>query len=414
MTFQSDFLVSIVVILIVSRLLGEAAQRLGQPPVLGQLVAGILLGPSLLGAIAPHVEQAIFSTDPAQKASLQTFAEFGVLLLLFLTGMETDRPLIQRIGWPVLSIPLGGVAVPFLCGLGLGLMLPSALVPNEEHRLATALFLGVALSISSIKIVAGVVRDMNFERRDLGQILVASSIVEDSLGWIIIAAILGIVRKGAVDVGRIAWTIGGLVLFLTITLAFGRALVASAIRMVNDAFLGESMALTFTLLIMGALALFTQAIGVQTMLGALVAGVLVGESPILSKAIGSQIRAMVAALFAPIFFALAGLSADLTTLLSREVLIATLALVLVASLGKFMGAFLGGALARLTLARVACSRPRHERARIDRGDRGERRPVERRAVVETLLDDRHDGGADDLRHSARPALGFGPHADETG
>lgn len=350
MTFQSGFLVSIVVILLAARLLGEAAQRLGQPPVLGQLIAGILLGPSLLGAISPQLEHTLFPPDPAARAALQAFGEFGILLLLVLTGMESDLRLMQRLGWPALSIPLAGVAVPFLCGAALGLALPSTLVPDESHRLATALFLGVALSISSIKIVASVVRDMNFERRDLGQIIVASSIVEDSLGWIIIAAILGVVRKGAVDIGRIGWTVAGLALFLIGSLTLGRRLVASAIRIVNDLFLGEYMALTLVLVIMGATAVVTQALGVQTVLGALIAGVLVGESPILAKAISTQLRAMVAALFAPAFFALAGLNADLTPLLSPTILAMTAALVLVASVGKFLGAFLGGALARLSTA----------------------------------------------------------------
>ncbi len=90
MTFQSGFLLSIMVILLSARLLGEAAQRLGQPPVLGQLFAGILLGPSVLGALSPHVEQVLFPPDPMQRAALQAFAEFGILLLLVLTGMEAN------------------------------------------------------------------------------------------------------------------------------------------------------------------------------------------------------------------------------------------------------------------------------------------------------------------------------------
>jgi Kef-type K+ transport system membrane component KefB/nucleotide-binding universal stress UspA family protein len=350
MTFQPGFLVSIAVILLAARLLGEAAQRLGQPPVLGQLIAGILLGPSLLGSVAPGLEETLFPPDPAQKAALHAFAEFGILLLLVLTGMETDLRVLRRIGWPAFSIPLSGVAIPFAFGVALGLALPSSLVPSEGRRVATALFLGVALSISSIKIVASVVRDIDFERRDLGQILIASSIVEDSIGWLIVAAILGIVRKGAVDVARLAWTVAGLALFLAASLTLGRRLVGAAIRLVNDAFLGEFMTLTLILLVMAAMALFTQALGVQTVLGALVAGVLVGESPILTKAIAAQLRAMVAALFAPVFFAVAGLNADLTALMSREVLVMTAALVLVASLGKLAGAFLGGAVARLSIA----------------------------------------------------------------
>jgi Kef-type K+ transport system membrane component KefB/nucleotide-binding universal stress UspA family protein len=348
MTFQPGFLVSIVVILLGARLLGEAAQRLGQPPVFGQLVAGILLGPSLLGAVSPQLEQALFPPDPSQKAALHAFAEFGVLLLLVLTGMESSLRLMERLGRPALSVPLAGVAVPFLCGAAFALALPSALIPDESRRLATALFLGVALSISSVKIVASVLRDMNFERRDLGQILVASSTVEDSLGWIMIAAILGIVRKGAVDIGRIGWTVGGLALFLAASLTLGRRLVVNAVRIVNDLFLGEYMTLTLILVVMGVTALITQALGVQTVLGALIAGVLIGESPILTKAISAQLRAMVAALFAPVFFALAGLSVDLTALMSPDILAMTAALVLIASLGKFLGAFVGGALGRLS------------------------------------------------------------------
>jgi Kef-type K+ transport system membrane component KefB/nucleotide-binding universal stress UspA family protein len=348
--FQPGFLTSIVVILLVSRLFGEGAQRLGQPAVIGQLVAGLLLGPSCLGTIWPHAQRLMFPPDPAQKAMLQAFAEYGILLLLALTGMETDRRLLRKIGRPAISVSLTGIAVPFLCGATLGFVLPQSLLPSAGRRLTTALFLGVALSISSIKIVAAVMREANFERRDLGQILIASSILEDSLGWIIIAVILGVAGRGAIEFDRLAWTVAGVGLFLAASLTVGRRIVASAIRIVNDAFVGEFMVLTLILLIVGAMALVTQAIGVQTVLGAFVAGVLVGESPILTRAIATQLRSMVAGLFAPLFFALAGLNADLTVLKSPEVLALTLALIAVACFGKFLGAFGGGALGRLSNA----------------------------------------------------------------
>jgi uracil-DNA glycosylase family protein len=350
MHFEPGFLASIIVILLTARLFGEAAQRLGQPAVMGQLIAGIVLGPSFFGLFLPHAEQALFSANPAQKAVLQGFAEFGVLLLLMLTGMEVDLSLLRRIGWASLSISLTGIAVPFACGAALGLLAPSSLIPNAGQRLATALFLGVSLSISSIKIVAMVVRDMNFARRDLGQIIIASSIIEDSLGWIIISIILGIAGAGAVEIGRLTGTIVGVALFVVVSLTIGRRLVADAIRLVNDAFAGEFMVLTLILAIMGAMALITQAIGVQTVLGTFVAGVLIGESPILTKQIAEQLRSMIAALFAPIFFALAGLNSDLTFLKSPEALALAVSLVVVASVGKFAGAFLGGAIGRLSRA----------------------------------------------------------------
>ena len=149
MTFQPGFLVSIVVILLAARLLGEAVQRLGQPPVLGQLVAGICSDPPLLGAVSPHLEQTLFPPDPADKAALHAFAEFGILLLLVLTGMESNLRLMQRLGWPALSVPLAGVAGSVPLWRCAGPDAASKLIPDERHRLATALFLGVALSISS-------------------------------------------------------------------------------------------------------------------------------------------------------------------------------------------------------------------------------------------------------------------------
>jgi Kef-type K+ transport system membrane component KefB len=347
---EAAFLAPMVIILLASRLLGEAAQRLGQPAVIGQLIAGILLGPSFFGLVWPAAQHAVFDADPSQRAMLQAFAEFGILLLLALTGMEVNVGLLRRIGSPALSVSLAGIAAPFLCGVALGFAAPASLIPNPDQRLAAALFLGVALSISSIKIVAAVVRELNFARREIGQLIVASSIIEDSIAWIIIAVIVGIVGSGRVDLGRLAQTLGGVTLFLAASLTIGRRLVADAIRIVNDAFTGEYVVLTLILVIIGAMALVTHALGLQTVLGAFVAGVLIGESPILTEQIAGQLRGMTASLFAPIFFALAGINSDLTVLKYPTVLGLTAALVIVASLGKFAGAFIGGAIGRLSRA----------------------------------------------------------------
>jgi Kef-type K+ transport system membrane component KefB/nucleotide-binding universal stress UspA family protein len=345
---EERFLAAIVAILIVSRLLGEAMQRLGQPAVIGHLIAGILLGPSFFGLIWPEAQHALIPTDPAQKAMLNGLAQFGVLLLLLLTGMDTDVALIRRIGRPAIAISVTGIAVPFVCGVVIALLLPETLLPHPEQRFVTALFLGVAMSISSIKIVAMVVHEMNFMRRDLGQIIVASSIIEDSIGWIIIAIVFGVSGAGSVQIGSLVASVLGVAVFLALSMTIGRWLVAFTIRFVNDNFISELPVITLILIIMGLMALATAGLGVQTVLGAFVAGLLVGESPILTKQINNQLRGMITSFFAPIFFALAGLSADLTTLKSPTLAIATLALILAASIGKFAGAFVGGAIGRLS------------------------------------------------------------------
>src|SRR5439155_16300405 len=162
------FLVQLITLMVVGRLLGEGMSRIGQPSVMGMLLGGIVLGPSVLGALLPDLQHAIFPRTPEQKAMLDGISQFGILLLLLLTGMETDLKLVRTVGKAALSISVTGVAVPFVCGFALGQLLPDSLIPDSDRRLLTSLFLGTALSISSIKIVAAIVREMGFTRRNLG------------------------------------------------------------------------------------------------------------------------------------------------------------------------------------------------------------------------------------------------------
>jgi Kef-type K+ transport system membrane component KefB/nucleotide-binding universal stress UspA family protein len=336
------FLAQLMTLMLVGRLLGEAMNRIGQPSVMGMLLGGILLGPSMLGVLWPDLQHALFPKTPEQKAMLDGISQFGILLLLLLTGMETDLKLVRTVGGAALSISLTGVAVPFVCGFALGQFMPASLLPHPDHRLLTSLFLGTALSISSIKIVAAVVREMGFTRRNLGQIIVASAICEDAIGWIIIAITFGLAEAGTIDVMSVARSILGTAAFLGASFTIGRRLVFFAIRWVNDNFESDFPVITTILLIMGAMALTTHFIGVHTVLGAFVAGVLIGESPILSKHIDEQLRGMILAFFMPVFFGIAGLSADLTVLKDPELALMALGLIVIASFGKFAGAFIGG------------------------------------------------------------------------
>jgi len=342
---EGRFVAQIVLLLIVGRGLGEIFQRYGQPAIMGQLIGGILLGPSFFGGIWPDAQHLIFSTDPAQKSMIDAVSQLGILLLLLLTGMETDLRLVRRVGAACFSISITGVAIPFFCGFALGQILPDSLLPNPSARVVAGLFLGTALSISSVKIVAMVVREMNYLRRNLGQIIVSSAIIEDTIGWLIIALTFGIATTGSVKLMPLIITVIEVAAFMAISLTLGRRLVFTLIRWSNDSFQSEYAVITVILVIMGVLALITNLIGVHTVLGAFIAGILVGESPILSNHIESQLRGIITALFMPVFFGLAGLSADLTVLINPTLALLTLTLVAIASIGKFCGAFLGGRLA---------------------------------------------------------------------
>ena len=323
-------------------------QRIGQPSVMGQLLAGLILGPSFLGALWPDLQHALFPPGGAQKSMIDGISQIGILLLLLLTGMETDLKLVRRIGRAAFSVSATGIVVPFVCGFFLGQYLPESLLPDPARRLIGSLFLGTALSISSVKIVAMVVREMNFMRRNVGQIIIASAIVDDTIGWIIIAIIFGLAQHGSVDLLTLARSVIGTLLFLAISLTIGRRFVFWLIRWTNDNLISDLPVIFVILVLMGLMALITQAIGVHTVLGAFVCGILVGESPILTKHIDEELRGLIMGLFMPVFFGLAGLSADLTILKDPTLLALTAGLIVIASIGKFAGAFAGGVAGKLT------------------------------------------------------------------
>ncbi|HXP98326.1 MAG TPA: cation:proton antiporter [Telmatospirillum sp.] len=337
-----------VVLILVGRSLGELMQRIGQPSVMGQLIAGILLGPSVFGALWPNLQHAIFPSSHEQKAMIDGVAQFGVLLLLLLTGMETDLKLVRKVGRAAFSVSISGICIPFACGFALGQFLPEQLLPRPEQRLFASLFLGIALSISSVKIVAMVVREMNFLRRNIGQVIVAAAVIDDTIGWIIIAIVFSLASHDAIDAVSLARSVLGTAAFLAISLTVGRRVTFKVIRWANDHLVSEAPVITVILIFMAGMALTTQLIGVHTVLGALVAGILVGESPILTRQIDGQLRGLIMGLFMPVFFGLAGLSADLTVLKDPLLLILTGGLILIASLGKFAGAFIGGELGGLS------------------------------------------------------------------
>ena len=339
----------LVVLLAAGRLMGEVMQRIGQPAVMGQLLAGVVLGPSLLGLLWPAAERALFPAAAEQKAMLDGIAQIGILLLLLLTGMETDLKLVRKVGRASIAIAVTGLSIPFACGFALGEVLPDHLLPRPDLRLITSLFLGTALAISSVKIVAMVVREMDFMRRNIGQIVIAAAIIEDSIGWIIIALIFGIAVHGAFDASAFGKSVLGAALFLAASFTIGRRLVAKLIRWANDNLVSELPVISVILVVMGVMALLTDAVGIHTVLGAFVAGMLVGQSPILTRHIDEQLRGLITALFMPVFFAVAGLGADLTVLVDPRLLGLTIGLIAIASFGKFAGAFMGARLGGLSL-----------------------------------------------------------------
>jgi Kef-type K+ transport system membrane component KefB/nucleotide-binding universal stress UspA family protein len=344
------FLGQIVALIVCGRLLGELMERVGQPAVMGQLIGGMLLGPSVFGALLPTLQHFLFPDSPGQKAMLDAVSQLGILLLLLLTGMETDLSVVRSCRRAAISVSIAGIAIPFGCGVLLGEWLPESVLPDPGKRLITALFLGTALSISSVKIVALLVRELGFLRRTVGQVIVASAIIDDTVGWIIMSVIFGLALHGGIDAMTVTRSVLGTALFLVLSFTLGRRIVFFLIRWANDHLVSELAAITTIIAVTGVMALITDAIGVHTVLGAFVAGILIGQSPILTRHIDEQLRGLIVSLFMPVFFGMAGLSANLQALTSPSLMMLTVVLIVIASVGKFSGAVFGGRIGGLTLA----------------------------------------------------------------
>ena len=342
------FLIEITLLIFLGRLLGEVMQRIGQPAVMGQLLAGVLLGPSLLGALAPNLYHTIFPDAVEQKKMIDAISQLGILMLLLLTGMETDLSVVSRMRRTAFSASLSGILLPFICGFLVGEYLPESMLPNPEQRLVTSLFLATALSISSVKIVAAVLREVDFLRRNIGQIILASAILDDTIGWILIAIIGGLAAQGTIRLIPLGFTVLGTILFLALSFTLGKRLVAFIIRWTNDRFMIEMPVISAILILTFVMALITDYIGVHTVLGAFVAGILIGQSPILTRHIEEELRGLIVALFAPVFFGVAGLSINLSALSNPFLLKLALLLIVIASFGKVAGGYIGGKLGNLS------------------------------------------------------------------
>lgn len=339
-----QLVVQIALLLAAARLLGGVAQRLNQPSVIGEILAGVILGPSLLSGIFPALGEWIVPQTEVQGFLLEAVALIGVMLLLVITGLETDLNLIKRKAKTAVGVATGGLVLPFAAGLGLGYLIPDDLLADPTQRTVFVLFLATALSISAIPVLAKVLMDLDLMRRDIGQTLLAAGMIDDITGWTLLGVVTALASAAALTAGTILTTIGFVLLFLVATATVAVWLVNRGLTFIQDRFRGRDHMLTLVVVLAFAWGAFSQALRLEPVLGAFAIGIIFGRSPRLPADTIKQLEAIALAVFAPIFFAVAGLKVDITAILEPRLAWITLAVIAVATFGKVVGAYAGGRL----------------------------------------------------------------------
>ena len=341
------------IIITLAWLFGRLARRAGQPPVVGEIAAGLLLGPSVLGALWPGGFAALFPWEAQQ--SLQLFGKIGLILLLFQVGMEFDFSHLRRGTRTVTAVSMLGLLVPLLGGLVIGPWLHREFAPRIP-ALGFQLFVCIALCITALPVMGRILLDLKLERTAVGAIGIGAAAIDDVAGWILLAGATSIVTSGF-DGWAVLIQVGGLtVLFLVLKRLVGPWLRALWRRHPHPGE-GGRMPAGFLALLLGALfsaALATHALGVSSIFGAFLLGVSLHQERGLVRAWRESAGGFVRVALVPIFFTYTGLRTEIGSL-SSGLAWAGCALVLAAAVaGKLGGCYLGARLSGQSGRDSAC------------------------------------------------------------
>lgn len=332
------------ILLLAARAFGEIAQRLKQPSVVGEIMAGIILGPSLLSGAIPLVGELVIPQNEVQGYLLELVSLMGAMFLLLITGLETDVQLIKRHAKTAISVSYGGIIVTFATGFVLGLYLPDFLLAVGVDRIIFSLFIATAMSISAIPVIAKVLMDMNLLRRDIGQTMLAAGMSDDTTGWILLSIVAGLAAGDAVTAGSVLQIVGSVLAFLFLSFTIGRWFVKKVMTYVQDEVISHDRLLTLVIVLAFLWGAITQALHLEAILGAFVMGILFGTMPRLPDDVHRKLDSIALGIFAPIFFAVAGLKVDIISLLEPTLLLITLLVIIIATVGKVLGTYTGARL----------------------------------------------------------------------
>jgi Kef-type K+ transport system membrane component KefB len=317
-TEVSGVLTDLFLVLLAAKIGDEVFKRIGQPAIVGEILAGVVVGPSVLGLVEPG-------------EVLEVFAELGVVILLFWVGLETRISEMREVGSRAFRVGLAGVALPFAGGIALGLAI--------GESTATSVFLGAALAATSVGITSAVLIELKMIGSLAARTVLGAAIVDDILALILVAVATGIAAEGGIDPTELLVVTGLAVGFVAFFALGGTALMARRPQILKEPRFSESPLLPAVILCLG-LAAFSAQIGLAAIIGAFLAGMMVAETKE-QHPIEDEVAPLYA-FFPPFFFAFIGIELDLGALAGGGALALLAAVTVVAVLTKVAGAVLGG------------------------------------------------------------------------
>jgi Kef-type K+ transport system membrane component KefB len=336
-------LLALAVLLSTARLLAEVALRLRQPAVVGEILAGVLVGPTVFGAIAPEWQAFLFPGAGPNATVLEGIGSLAIVLFLLVAGMEVDLSSVWKQGSAALKVGVAGMLAPFGWGLLCAMAMPDALGrPADADPWIFALFVGTALAITALPVIAKTLMDLNLYRTDLGMIVISAAILNDLAGWTVFAVILGMLGEGTGH--GVPVTVLATLMFTGLMLTVGRAIIHRLLPYVHayTEWPGGVLSFATALALLGAA--LTEWIGIHAIFGSFIVGVAIGDSQHLREHSRVVVGQFVSYIFAPVFFASIGLKVNFWTHFDLWL---TLLVLAVACIGKLIGAVLGARWAHL-------------------------------------------------------------------
>jgi Kef-type K+ transport system membrane component KefB len=334
-------LVALLAVLVTGRLLGRLFRLVGQPPVIGEVVGGILLGPSLLGQVWPEAAAFVLPDDVAPY--LGVISQLGVILYMFLVGLELNLGVLRARAHATVAISHASIVVPFLLGATLALVLYPRLSSREVPFTSFALFVGVALSITAFPVLARILTDRRMQKTPLGILALGCAATNDVTAWCLLAFVVGVAQA----------KVGGAFLVLGLTAAyigFLLLVVRPVARRFVARFEEEDLTQGTVALVFGALllsALVTEAIGVHALFGAFLLGAVIPHDSAVAHAFIQKLEDLVTVLLLPAFFAFTGMRTQIGLVSGFEQWLVCGLIILVATAGKFGGTLVSARLSGL-------------------------------------------------------------------